>query len=138
MEFIPIAFVIGYSFSKMQTKITISILLLLCLFPMILQAVAMSRSLRPTIEEADYYEIESIGEFILPNSVVVGDLRYGYWVQYITRTKIAKRLSPELWQNYEHVLLLVDKFSARLPPIPFYSTKVVEKDRFVLYEITLP
>jgi hypothetical protein len=33
MEFIPIAFVIGYSFSKMQTKITISILLLLCLFP---------------------------------------------------------------------------------------------------------
>lgn len=31
MEFIPIAFLIGYSFSKMQTKIAVSMLFLLCL-----------------------------------------------------------------------------------------------------------
>lgn len=138
MEFVSIAFVIGYSFSKMETKIAISILLLLCLFPMILQAVAMSGTLRPTIGEADYHEIESMEECILPNSVVVGDLRYGYWVQYVTRTDIAKRLSPELWQNYEHVLLLVDKFSAKQPPIPPHSTKIFEGRRFTLYEIILP
>jgi len=138
MEFIPISFVIGYSFSKMQTKIATSILLLLCLFPMILQAVAMSGTLRPTIEEVDYHEIESMREYILPNSVVVGDLRYGYWVQYITRTDIAKRLSSELWQNYEHVLLLVDKFSAKPPPIPPHSTKIFEGRRFILYEVASP
>jgi len=59
-------------------------------------------------------------------------------VQYITRIDIAKRLSPVLWQNYEHVLLLVDKFSEKLPPIPFRSIKIAETDRFVLYETTLP
>jgi hypothetical protein len=135
MEFIPIAFIVGYSMSKMETKITLTILILLSLFPLILQGIAGSGPMRPTIQEEDYTELELIGEFVLSNSVIVVEPRIGYWFQYITRYNFATRLSPELWRSFEHVLLLIDKLSSKIPPIPLNSTKIVEGNRFILYEL---
>ncbi|MEM2104467.1 MAG: hypothetical protein QW717_06220 [Candidatus Bathyarchaeia archaeon] len=138
MEFIPVAFVLGYSFSKMNTNVAAAILLVLCVFPMFTQAVAVSRTLQPTIEEIDYREIESMREYVLPNSVIVGDPRYGYWVEYITRADVAKMLSPELRLKYTRILLLVDKLSFRQPPIPPYATKIFEGRRFILFKVISP
>ncbi len=138
MEFIPISFIVGYSISKFRTKIATVTFILLCLFPLILQAVAMSSTLGPSIQTSDYGEIESIGKSVPPDSITVTDLRIGYWFQYITRSGIEKRPTPELWQNNRHVLLLVDKFSPRNPRIPQNSNKITEEKRFALYELTPP
>jgi len=148
MEFIPIAFIVGYSASKIKGKTAASILLLLCLSLLVLQSIPMSQLIGPTIRETDYRELEYIGEFIPSNSVVAGDLRYGYWLQYITRCNVVSWPSINLWQKYGHVLVLVDKISPRLPPPVFYdpgqppippnSTKIVEGDRFILYELNRP
>nr|MDO8097689.1 hypothetical protein [Candidatus Njordarchaeota archaeon] len=144
MGFIPVAFILGHSVSRVQTmpssrvKTAVSILLLLCLFMLVLQAVHVSRTLGPIIQESDYEELESIGELIPSNSVLVGDLRYGYWLQYITRCSISSGPSPDLWQNYDHVLFLIDKFSPKRPLIPPNSTNIFEGNRFALYEQSQP
>jgi len=138
MEFIPIAFVLGFAVSKIKRKLISAIFLLLCLLPLVLQGVATSKTMKPTIREVDYHELEFIGSFIPSNSVIVGDLRLGYWVQYITNCDIAKKLSHELWENYEHVLILIDKLSLRVPPIPPGATKIIEVKHFVLYELRPP
>ncbi|MFQ6124413.1 MAG: ArnT family glycosyltransferase [Candidatus Heimdallarchaeota archaeon] len=138
MEFIPIAFVLGFAVSKIKRKLISAIFLLLCLLPLVLQGVATSKTIKPTIREVDYHELEFIGSFIPSNSVIVGDLRLGYWVQYITNCNIAKKLSHELWENYEHVLILIDKLSLRVPPIPPGATKIIEAKHFVLYELRPP
>ncbi len=66
----------------------IYILFLLYLSLLVLQAVYVSRSFGPiitgpTISEDEYSELEAIGAIIPPGSVVVGDPRYLYWLQYI-------------------------------------------------------
>jgi hypothetical protein len=144
MDFFLISFVTGYSVSKVQTmpasrrKTALSVLLFLCVSLLILQAVHVSRTLGPSISKTDYDELESIGAFIPSKSVVVGDLRYAYWLQYITRCGISSGPSPDLWQHYEHVLFLIDKFSPKEPPTPTNSTIIHEGDRFVLYEQNQP
>ena len=144
MGFIPVAFILGHSISKVQTmpasrvKTAVSILLLLCLSLLVLQAVHVSRTLGPIIQEPDYDELESIGELIPSNSVLVGDLRHAYWLQYIARCSISSGPSPDLWQNYDHVLFLIDRFSPKRPPIPPNSTNIFEGNRFALYEQSRP
>lgn len=144
MDFVPIAYILGHSTSKAETmlpsrfKTMVSILLILCLSLLLLHALHVSRTLSPTIQENDYSELEAIGEYMPSNSVVVGDLRYTYWLQYITRCSISSGPSPNLWQNYEHILFLIDKFSPNMPPIPPNSTELFEGNRFVLYEQDRP
>lgn len=138
MEFVPIAFIIGYAASKMEKKITIAIFLLLSLSPFILQSVEASKTLRPTIREEDYIELERMSLKIPSNSVVVTTFHIGYWVQYVSRCDISKRPSPDLWQRYAHVLLLFDKFSKKPIRIPKGSIKLFEGERFILFELPLP
>jgi len=144
MDFIPISFITGYSIWKVQImtpsrrKTALSVLLFLGLSLLILQAVHVSRTLGPSILKTDYDELESIGALIPSKSVVVGDLRYGYWLQYITRCGISSGPSPDLRQHYEHVLFLIYKFSPKEPPIPPNSTIMHNGDRFVLYEQNRP
>jgi hypothetical protein len=144
MDFIPISFIVGYSVSKIKTmrvsrrKTALSILLFLCLSLLILQAVQVSITLGPSVPKTDYDELASIGALIPSKSVVVGDLRYGYWLQYITRCGISSGPSPDFSLHYKHVLFLIDKFSPRQPLAPPNSTIMREGDRFVLYEQNQP
>jgi hypothetical protein len=84
----------------------------------------------------EYRELEVIGNIIEQNSVIIVDFRYGYWLEYVTRQDIAKKTSIELWQNYEHVFLLMHKLQPRKPPQ--HSTKIIETQHFMLYKLLHP
>jgi hypothetical protein len=140
MDFIPISFILGYSVSKIQTihenrrKTAFSVLLFLCLSLLILQAFQSTRVMGPSVQKTEYDELKSLEAIIPSKTVVIGDLRYGYWLQYITRCGISSGQSADLWQHYEHVVFLVDKSSPIRPPAPPNSTIIYRGDRFVLYE----
>jgi len=135
MEFITIAFVLGYGFSKIQSKsILFVIALFLCFSPIIIQTVDASKTLMPTIREEDYYEIEEMRQYIPPKSVIIVNPFYSYWVEYLTRTDTAFMFSPAIWR-YEHVMILIDKL---FPPTTApNATKIFEGNRFILYEIEM-
>lgn len=135
MEFITIAFVTGYGFSKIQSKnIILAVALFLCFSPIIIQTVNASKTLMPTISEADYYEIEEMRRYIPSKSVIFANPFYSYWIEYVTRTDTAAMFSPGIWQ-YEHVLILVDNL---FPPTTTpNATKIFEGRRFTLYEIEM-
>lgn len=138
MEFVPIAFVIGYGFSKIQGKIAISILMLfLCFFPMILESFTISNTFRSTISIDDYYEIETLKGYIPSKSVLLVNPFYRYWIEYITRLDVPAMFTPDIWFRYEHVIVLVDKVLA--PSfIPPNATQIFDGRRFALYEVKLP
>lgn len=135
MEFITVAFIIGYGFSKIQgRRMLLTIAILLCFSLIILQAVEASKVMMPTISEADYAEIEEMKRYIPPKSIVFANPLYMYWIEYITRADTTFMFSPELWR-YEHIFILVDKFYP--PPVTPNATIVFEGRRFILYEIEL-
>ncbi len=138
MEFIPMAFILGYIFSKIEKGMTLLIVLFLCVFPLVLQGIVISGSMRPTIGEEDYHQLEIIDTYVPPNSTIIVDFRYGYWVEYVTGADIAKKPSPELWREYNHVFMLTDKLSPRFQKPPQGSVKIVETLRFTLYELLGP
>lgn len=137
MEFIPIAFIIGYSTSKIERRIILSIFLLLCVFPLVIQSFEVARLMGPTINEEAYDELVILTSFVPANSVILVTPRIMYWVEYITRQDIAKRLTQELWQSYSHVLLLYNKERPTLLP-PKNATKLFEGEKFILFELPLP
>jgi hypothetical protein len=137
-EFIPMAFIVGYSASKMRSEIARSIMLFLFLTPLIIQAITYSRTLGPLISMKEYREIELIGGSVQPNSIVVTNFRNPYWVQYITRSDTRKSLSPRLWLDYDHVFLLSDKSSPENSLPISNATRVMEQGSFTLYELNPP
>ena len=170
MDFIPMSLIMGCIASKIQAmspsrrKTYIYILFLLYLSLLVLQAVYVSRSFGPiitgpTISEDEYDELEAIGAIIHPGSVVVGDPRYPYWLQYNARCSISLRVSTDLWQNYKQVLVLIYKSPPPPPPppaervmpraeqppppppiprIPPNSKLLFEGNHFILYEQSHP
>ncbi|MCS7113883.1 MAG: hypothetical protein RMJ15_02685 [Nitrososphaerota archaeon] len=135
MEFITIAFVLGYGFSKIPRKnVILAAALFLCFSPIIMQTVNASKTMMPTIREADYREIEEMGQYIPPNSVIFANPLYSYWIEYVTRTDTTFMFSPAIWQ-YRHVLILIDKL---FPPTTTPNgTIIFEGRRFTLYEIEM-
>lgn len=135
MEFITIAFVLGYGFSRIPRKgMILAAALFLCFSPIIIQTVGASKNLMPTISEADYREIEEMRQYIPPKSVIFANPFYSYWIEYVTRTDTAFMFSPGIFQ-YEHVLILIDKL---FPPTTTpNATKIFEGRRFTLYEIEM-
>lgn len=141
MEFIPVSIILGYSSSKMERKMTLTIFLILIVFPLILQSVGASRDMSPIINEKGYHELVIMSDDIIPsNSVIVVHPQIGYWIQYVTRCDVARTRSQELWQSYEHVLVLIKKTpnqpylippSAKLPPL-------FDEEIFVLFELQKP
>jgi hypothetical protein len=117
MEFIPIAFILGYSVSKMERKVAVTIFLLIAVFPVIIQGVEASRLMRPIINEKGYAELEAMRDVLPSDSVVVVvfEPRFMYWAEYILERDIAKRPSLSLWQSHAHVLGLFSK--AKQPPL---------------------
>jgi len=135
MEFIPIAFILGYSVSKMERKVAITIFLLIAIFPIVIQGVEASRRMGPTINERGYAELEMMKSVLPPDSVVVVEPRFMYWAEYVLECDIAKRPSSSLWQSYTHVLGLFSK--AKRPP--FLGGKVLfDGEFFLLVELRRP
>jgi hypothetical protein len=132
MEFIPIAFILGYSVSKMERKIAVTIFLLIAIFPAVIQGVEASKWMGPTINEKGYDELRAMKIVLPSDSVVVVEPRLMYWVEYILECDIAKRPSPELWESYTHVLRLFSK--AR--QLPFFIGRVLfNGEVFILIEL---
>jgi hypothetical protein len=132
MEFIPIAFILGYSVSKMERKVAITIFLLIAVFPVVIQGVEASKRLGPTISEEGYAELEEMKTVLPSDSVVVVEPRLMYWVEYILERDTAKRLSPNLWTSYTHVLRLFLK--TRQPPF-FIGRVLYLGEVFILAEL---
>ena len=135
MEFISMSFILGIAVSKIEKRIVLVAFLLLCVFPLILQGIGVSKNMRPTIREDDYWQLEIISLHVPSNSVIIVDFMYGYWVEYLTGEDIAKKFSLELRLEYAHVLMLIDKLSPRVRNPPHGSIKLVETKRYALYEI---
>jgi hypothetical protein len=132
MEFIPIAFILGYSVSKMERRVPVTIFLLVAVFPTVIQGVEASRRMGPIINEKGYTELKTMNNVLPANSVVVVDPRFMYWAEYILECNTAKRPSPSLWQSYAHVLGLFSK--AKRPP--FLRGKVLfDGEFFILVEL---
>jgi hypothetical protein len=135
MEFIPIAFILGYSVSKMERKVAIIIFLLIVIFPVVIQGVEASRWMGPIINEKGYGELKAMRDVLPSDSVVVVEPRFMYWAEYILECDIAKRPSLSLWQSYVHVLGLFSK--AKQPP--FLLGKVLfNGEVFTLIEMRPP
>ncbi|MEM4520973.1 MAG: hypothetical protein QXF23_04540 [Candidatus Bathyarchaeia archaeon] len=133
MEFIIIAFIIGYGFSKIQGRVAVlALALFLCFSPIIAQTFNASRTLMPTISEEDYKEIEIMKQYIPPKSIIFASPFYAYWIEYITRTDTTFMFFFE-FRRYEHILVLVDKLFP--PTTTFNATMLFEGKRFILYEI---
>ena len=163
MEFIPMALILGYCATKLEEKSIVPVLIPLVLFLLIAQAIVMSSVIGPTISETDYNELRYIAKFVPSKAVVVSQVPHGYWywVLYTSKSNITKDYSRELWQDYEHVLLLAfkqEKSAASQAPgsagvsqplgnpppvlslpsaasqIPANLTKIVESQHFILFE----
>ena len=135
MEFIPVSFILGYVVSKIEKRIILVVFLFLCIFPLILQGVAASGKMRPMIGMEDYQQLKVISSHVPSGSVIVVDFTYGYWVEYLTGEDIARKPPLELKPEYDHVLVLIDKFSRRVPSPPQGSLKLAETKRYALYEL---
>ncbi|KPV65502.1 MAG: hypothetical protein AOA65_0106 [Candidatus Bathyarchaeota archaeon BA1] len=111
----------------MERKIAVAVFLILCTSPLFMQSIEASRWMGHTIDEKGYHELEMIGNVIPPNSVIANLVhpRFGYWVQYVIRCDIARRLSPDLWRSHSHVLALYQKSS---PPKPPPDSKILLMD----------
>jgi len=69
---------------------------------------------RPSIGREEYMDLLAMSELVEPGSVVVTpDLALGYWAEYVLDCDLAKWFSLELFERYEHVLLLLRKRGAR-------------------------
>ena len=135
MEFIPIAFILGYSVSKMERKVAVTIFLLIAVFPVVIQGVEASKWMGPTINAKGYGELEVMKTVLPSDLVVVVEPRLMYWVEYIFECDIARHPSPSLWQSYTHVLGL---FSKDKPP-PFPIEKLLfNGEVFILIEMRPP
>jgi len=117
MEFIPIAFILGYSVSKMEHKVAVTIFLIIVIFPMVIQGVEASRHMGPIINEEGYSELVAMKGVIPSNSVIVVEPRLMYWVEYVIESNSVRRPSQTLWQSYEHVLALIQK-TPQSPNLP--------------------
>ncbi|MFQ6074127.1 MAG: glycosyltransferase family 39 protein [Candidatus Bathyarchaeia archaeon] len=132
MEFIPIAFILGYCVSKMERKVAVTIFLLIAVFPVVIQGVEASRMMGPIINEKGYRELKAMKDVLPSDSVVVVEPRFMYWAEYILECDIAKRPSPSLWQSYTHVLGLFSK--AKQPPFPI-ARVLFNGEVFILIEM---
>jgi hypothetical protein len=135
MEFIPIAFILGYSVSKMERKVAVTIYLLIAIFPVVIQGVEASKWMGPIINEKGYAELEAMKTVLPSDCVVVVEPHFMYWAEYILECDIAKRPSPGLWQSYAHVLGLFSK--ARQPPFPVERV-LFNGEVFILIEMSPP
>jgi hypothetical protein len=132
MEFIPVAFILGYSLSKMERKIAVTVFLLITIFPLIIQGLEASRRMGPIINEEGYDELKAIKNILPANSVIVVEPRFMYWAEYILKCDLAKRPSPDLWKSYTHVLGLFSK--AKRPPF-FAGKPLFDGEFFILIEL---
>jgi len=135
MEFIPIAFILGYSVSKMEHRVAVTIFLIIVIFPIVIQGFEASRLMGPIINEKGYSELVAIKDVIPPNSVIVVEPRLMYWAEYVIENTTVRRPSPTLWQSYEHVLILLQK-TPQAPNPP--GTTLFNGDIFLLIEIEMP
>jgi len=133
MEFIPIAFILGYSVSKMKHRVAVVIFLIIVIFPAVLQGVEASKQMGPTINEKGYGELVMMTELVPSNSVVVVEPRLMYWVEYVLRCKTARAPSPTLWQSYTRVLVLIQKTPQSPQPPP--GQRLFEGDVFLMIEL---
>lgn len=118
MEFIPIAFILGYCVSKMERRVAVVIFLIIVVFPTVLQGVEASKYMGPTINEKGYGELVMMRDLVPSNSVVVVEPRLMYWVEYVLRCDTARAPSLTLWQSYTHVLVLIQKTPQSPKPPP--------------------
>jgi len=143
MQFITISFVLGYVFSKLHNMNLIKTLLLLLLlfigWTLVLQSIMFDKMgpwVSPAIE--GMVKLESAKSVILPNSVIiVTDSLHGfrYWTEYVTECDTVMTLSPNLWQTYQHVLMIYLRGPLPLE-ISQQSTRLFEDEKFVLLDIT--
>jgi hypothetical protein len=132
MEFIPIAFILGYSVSKMERKVAVIIFLIIVIFPIVIQGVEASKHMGPTINEKGYSELVAMRGVLPSDSVVVVEPRLMYWVEYVTELNTVRSPSPTLWQSYEHVLALIQKTpQSTAPP----GRTLFDGDVFLLIEL---
>lgn len=138
MEFIPIAFILGYSVSKIEQKVGVVVFAMLVVFPLLFQSVEASRLMGPTIDEGGLRELELIGSIVPSDSVVASIVhpRSGYWVQYVLGGNVTRGLSSRVWLHHQHVFGLLQRssFSRPLPP---YRV-VIEGKEFILVEFQRP
>lgn len=138
MEFIPTSFIVGYVTSKITLQLfstqIYQIIYILIITLLIAQSIYYSKLFKPSINEDNYQEIEFIARYIPNNSIIVCP-QHRYWVQYITRSNVTKNLSEDLWSSYDNVFLFFDKRLSSENILPANSIKLVEKARFILYEV---
>lgn len=63
IEFIPIAFILGYSVSKMERKVAVTIFLVITIFPIVIRGIEASRWKASTIDENNYSELWRLPAF---------------------------------------------------------------------------
>lgn len=144
MQFITIPFILGYVFSKLHNIHLFKILLLLFLlfisWPLILQSIAFDKMgpwvCIPVTERIEKLELAKSA--IPRNSVIiVADTLRGfrYLTEYITESDTVVEVSPNLWQTYQHVLMIYSRGPLPLE-ISQHSTRLFEDETFVLLNIT--
>jgi len=143
MQFITISFVLGYVFSKLRNMNLIKLLLLFLLlfagWALVLQSTMFDKMgpwvCRPVTEEIKKLEL---AKSIIPQNsvIIVPDSLRGlrYWTEYVTECGTVMAVSPNLWQIYQHVLMMYPR-----GPLPFeisqQSTRLFEDESFVLLEV---
>lgn len=144
MQFIAISFVLGYVFSKLHNmnlaKVVLLLFLLFIGWLLIFQSTAFDE-MGPWVCVSATGKIEKLelAKSVIPqNSVIIvtQTLRgLRYWTEYITGCDTVMKASPNLWQTYQHVLMMYPRGPLPLEMSP-HSTRLFEDETFVLLDIS--
>jgi hypothetical protein len=121
MAFIPMAIILSYATSvgKLKREPLAILPIVILMVPLFTASIATAEMMKPLITKEGYRELEAMKAIIPPDSVIVAPpVGLRYWIQYVTKCEVSKRLAPNLWLEYEHVLLIAKKTRKfpRLPP----------------------
>ena len=109
MTMVPISVVIGALTSKIGSR-TASLSMVILLIGIIgIGAARVALETHPLISREEYEELEEASKVVPQGSVVVIRSHVNpYWVEYLLGSDRAGRIASELWEAYDHVLMLVE------------------------------
>jgi len=142
MEVIPFAVILSFGAVKLGATLkknltwrVAALPAIMCVLIAVGQSTSFALTVRPTIDYAGYNELNEMKQYLMPHSIITGDMGLLYWVEYVTGVEIAPP-NPGLWDSYSHVYAL---FLGWNVPAQISGLKPVFAGRtFILFELPNP
>lgn len=117
---------------RVRHELTFSLAAFYLMLPMLALSRLNAMFIGPSLSDVELSDLVSMASIVPERSVVIApNQALGYWAEYIFDCDFAKKLSPDLFTRYKHVLLLVMPGEKPLLPMRLLCTGQV----LALYEL---